>query len=394
VVTAPVCARRAGGARDAPVDMWTTQGRCPQIHRASNSSQLSDLMMTSKQAGPPLPVTSQQLTLPPPPTSSSRRCAIFAQIQAAIDNRSYAAAPLLYDIAAVQTIYGADMTTRTGNTIYGFNSNAGREIDGFLFNPFDFTQNPDPVFAIWDAGGIDTIDASGFSTNQTIDLRAGQFSSIGYLTNNVAVAFGATIENAIGGSGHDHLFGNETANHLIGNDGIDNMHGFLGNDTLDGGEGDDVLFGLTDSDHIEVFVTDRDTLLGGGGNDQLFGGGDNDTLDGDQGSDRLAGGEGDDTFVFSLNENAVSGHDIVLDFDPGDRIQLLDFWTPRGGFAWLTNSGIMQQVSVNGLASTLLAFDADTSLTLLGVTPSQLIAENFLFQHDGIWGFDHELRFA
>jgi hypothetical protein len=32
-----------------------------------------------------LPVTSQQLTLPPPPTSSSRRCAIFAQIQAAID---------------------------------------------------------------------------------------------------------------------------------------------------------------------------------------------------------------------------------------------------------------------------------------------------------------------
>jgi hypothetical protein len=65
--------------------MWTTQGRCPQIHRASNSSQLSDLMMTSKQAGPPLPVTSQQLTLPPPPTSSSRRCAIFAQIQAAID---------------------------------------------------------------------------------------------------------------------------------------------------------------------------------------------------------------------------------------------------------------------------------------------------------------------
>jgi len=42
-------------------------------------------MMTSKQAGPPLPVTSQQLTLPPPPTSSSRRCAIFAQIQAAID---------------------------------------------------------------------------------------------------------------------------------------------------------------------------------------------------------------------------------------------------------------------------------------------------------------------
>src|SRR5215211_2161748 len=78
--------------------MWTTQGRCPQIHRASNSSQLSDLMMTSKQAGPPLPVTSQQLTLPPPPTSSSRRCAIFAQIQAAIDNTHFKAKPFLYQV--------------------------------------------------------------------------------------------------------------------------------------------------------------------------------------------------------------------------------------------------------------------------------------------------------
>src|SRR5262245_6205365 len=36
--------------------------------------------------------------------------------------RSYAAAPLLYDIAAPQAICGADMTTRTGNPIYGFNS--------------------------------------------------------------------------------------------------------------------------------------------------------------------------------------------------------------------------------------------------------------------------------
>jgi hypothetical protein len=52
-------------------------------------------MMTSKQAGPPLPVTSQQLTLPPPPTSSSRRCAIFAQIQAAIDTASNAGAEAL-----------------------------------------------------------------------------------------------------------------------------------------------------------------------------------------------------------------------------------------------------------------------------------------------------------
>ena len=40
--------------------------------------------------------------------------------------------PMVDDIAAVQAMYGADLTTRTGNTTYGFNSNAGRDV-------FDFT---------------------------------------------------------------------------------------------------------------------------------------------------------------------------------------------------------------------------------------------------------------
>ena len=38
----------------------------------------------------------------------------------------YSAAPLMDDISAAQRLYGANMTTRTGNTTYGFNSNAGQ----------------------------------------------------------------------------------------------------------------------------------------------------------------------------------------------------------------------------------------------------------------------------
>ena len=38
----------------------------------------------------------------------------------------YAAAPQLDDIRGAQIEYGANMSTRTGNTVYGFNSNAGR----------------------------------------------------------------------------------------------------------------------------------------------------------------------------------------------------------------------------------------------------------------------------
>lgn len=126
----------------------------------------------------------------------------------------YASAPLLHDILAAQAAYGADLTTRTGNTIYGFNSNADRAV-------FDFTVNRDPIIAIWDAGGTDTLDCSGFSTDQFLDLRAGAYSDVGYLTDNVAIAYGATIENAIAGAGRDILVGNSANNILTGGAGAD-----------------------------------------------------------------------------------------------------------------------------------------------------------------------------
>ena len=190
----------------------------------------------------------------------------------------YSGVPLVHDIAAIQAIYGADMTTRTGDTVYGFNSNAGRD-------SFDFDLTPAPVAAIWDAGGIDTIDASGYDTNQIIDLHAGSLSSIGgvtidsaptfaetnanraaagfppisreiydsniaflaanppagALTDNIAIAYGVTIENAIGGSGHDLLLGNEVTNHLTGNAGDDTFLGGDGVDYYTGGAGSDVF---------------------------------------------------------------------------------------------------------------------------------------------------------
>lgn len=56
-------------------------------------------------------------------------------------NFAYAATPLVHDIAAIQAIYGVDTTTRTGNTTYGFNSNADRDA-------YDFTLNTRPIVTI------------------------------------------------------------------------------------------------------------------------------------------------------------------------------------------------------------------------------------------------------
>lgn len=234
-----------------------------------------------------------------------------------ISTTVYAATPLVHDIAAIQAIYGADMTTRIGDTTYGFNSNAGRD-------SYDFTKTPAPVMAIWDAGGIDTLDASGYHTNQIIDLTPGSLSSIGGVTydtapsfeqvnanraaagyapvalatynsnmallasnpvvgrlvDNVSIAYGATVENAVGGTGSDRLIGNTVANTLTGNAGNDTLEGRQGADILLGGLGDDVLDGgegvdkMTGGAGDDRYVVDswRDTVteLAGGGVDTVW----------------------------------------------------------------------------------------------------------------------------
>lgn len=110
------------------------------------------------------------------------------------------AAPLLDDIAAIQEMYGPNMSTRTGDTTYGFNSNAGRDFYSLTL------PTSRAVFAVWDAGGYDTLDFSNYSQNGVIDLRQGALSSVGGLTGNVAVAQGAVIERAVGGAGGDTIY--------------------------------------------------------------------------------------------------------------------------------------------------------------------------------------------
>ena len=87
----------------------------------------------------------------------------------------------------------------------------------------------------------------------TIDLRDGRFSSLGdpvtywdrTFTSSwtdprtVAIAFGTTIENAVGGMAGDTLTGNASVNVLMGRDGDDTLAGGGGDDVVDGGNGTD-----------------------------------------------------------------------------------------------------------------------------------------------------------
>ena len=150
--------------------------------------------------------------------------------------------PMLLDIAAIQYAYGPNLGYRTGDDVYTFDPGT----------PF--------LKTIWDAGGSDTISIANFTSGSTIDLRAGHFSSISIAsdstagitwavpppvatydgTDNLAIAYGVTIEHAVGGAGDDVLRGNEAANIL---------NGGPGNDVMEGGAGDDAYF-LTPGDVV------------------------------------------------------------------------------------------------------------------------------------------------
>lgn len=169
--------------------------------------------------------------------------------------------PMLYDILAIQYLYGPNMNTRTGDDVYTF-------------------SNSQAVFeAVWDAGGIDTFDLSNQTLAVTVNLIAGEFSSIGIkevwdngivvegATDNIAIAYDVTIENVIGGSADDQLIGNAADNQFTGGQGNEIITGADGVDTaIYDGAIDDYTLDILASGDIVVTATSTaegiDTLTG------------------------------------------------------------------------------------------------------------------------------------
>ncbi|MDQ0420022.1 serralysin [Peteryoungia aggregata LMG 23059] len=163
------------------------------------------------------------------------------------DGRLYSPqTPMMNDIMAMQAMYGVDTSTRTGDTVYGFQSN----VTGATAAIFDFTQNLNPIICIWDAGGIDTLNLSGWNTASSIDLAPGSFSSANSMTMNISIARGAWIENAVTGNGNDTVQGNARDNVITTNGGNDTIRALEGNDTIAAGNGNDSIDGGAGTDVV------------------------------------------------------------------------------------------------------------------------------------------------
>jgi Ca2+-binding RTX toxin-like protein len=198
-----------------------------------------------------------------------------------------ASTPMPYDLLALQYLYGA-RTYNEDNTNYAFDSVFGFN-DG---NRYWGSATAGTKVSIWDSGGIDTLDFSRLSFNSLgyrFDLNQGGILSTksafngtsyqardnslpgdrtteSYLTTTfgTAIAYGATIENAIGTSSNDEIIGNGVNNILQGGSGNDTLDGRAGDDALYGGAGNDVLMSRETFNGVVIGLAGNFTEMAGG----------------------------------------------------------------------------------------------------------------------------------
>ncbi len=216
----------------------------------------------------------------------------------------YPTTPMLNDVLAIQFLYGANMSYKTGDDVYQWG--AGKKI----------------YETIWDAGGNDTINGTNQLQSVILDLRSGSWSSIGvafwngqsYVRDCLTIAYGAIIENATGSAFNDTLTGNSAANVLNGGAGADSMQGGQGDDAYfvnargdvvseSENEGNDSVFSSVSyalGNNLENLTLMGASAIKGAGNtldNVLTGNNGANILDGGVGADTLVGGLGNDMYL-------------------------------------------------------------------------------------------------
>jgi Ca2+-binding RTX toxin-like protein len=127
---------------------------------------------------------------------------------------------------------------------------------------FDVAAVPESDTVTENAGqGVDTLDFSSMLTSLVVNIGIRTPQNIDAL-RTLTLSSASGLDNVLGGSGDDVLWGGLGANDLTGNGGNDILIGQAGNDRLFGNAGRDLLIG----------GLGRDELNGGSGDDILIAG--------------------------------------------------------------------------------------------------------------------------
>ncbi|MEO0537078.1 MAG: M10 family metallopeptidase C-terminal domain-containing protein [Cyanobacteria bacterium P01_A01_bin.123] len=255
------------------------------------------------------------------------------------ESGGFAQSLMMYDIAAIQHMYGANFNYNAGNTTYTFSPTTGEMSINGVGQGRPLVRNN--IFrTIWDGNGLDTYDFSNYTTKLRINLAPGGWSDLDVGGNSQRARLNANgneyarghifnalqydgdtrslIERAKGGSNNDQILGNDARNYLYGNSGNDGLYGYGGIDNLYGHAGNDSLYGHDDNDFLYGW-TGNDKLYGGAGIDSLYGHWEDDHLDGGSGNDRLWGGSDNDTLIGGADSDELSGsagRDILIGVNP------------------------------------------------------------------------------
>jgi hypothetical protein len=245
----------------------------------------------------------------------------------------YPSTPMVDDVKVIQQKYGADLTTRTGNSVYGFNSTADVTNEAMKFRPGEMFT----IFTIWDAAGNDTLDLSGFATDSVIDLREGAYSSAGgYGAYNAALI------------GTDPTLSQINLNNIAAGMGLRNQRlfdiYFEGNYSDTNPDGTKTLIneGLSWKEITgtgDKYLMEQNIGIAYGAIiENAIGGGGNDRINGNQVNNNLTGGAGRDTFIFAKDGST----DTITDFATGvDRIDLTELKINSGAVTFNTVTNVL-----------------------------------------------------
>jgi Ca2+-binding RTX toxin-like protein len=140
-----------------------------------------------------------------------------------------------------------------------------------------------------DASGKDMLDFSKLLSRVTVYLQPDSSrneAQSGMNTLNWSLT--VSIEDVLGGSGSDFIYGTNSNNWVRGGSGGDNLWGVYGNDLLEGGDGNDQMNAGPGAD----------TFLGNGGDDSFYAV--------DRVADKIYCGSGYDTITYDSTLDHVS----------------------------------------------------------------------------------------
>ena len=158
---------------------------------------------------------------------------------------------MMYDIAALQFMYGANWNANADDTTYTWSANNNtlsiKELEDGSLTLRSFDPEGDKIYqTLWDGNGVDTYNFADYTTNLLVDLRPGHWVQTDVVNNfqtaDIDDAFGdrlapgnianalmvnqdarSLIENAIGGDGRDKFIANQAANIFTGDGSADSL---------------------------------------------------------------------------------------------------------------------------------------------------------------------------